>query len=115
MESPQGTFSIVALDPENGDVGVAVQSRYFAVGSLVPRARAGVGAVATQAAGRAAYGPEILDLLARGHEPQAGIERAVADDERRATRQLGVVDAQGRAAAFTGSECNEWAGHATGR
>jgi uncharacterized Ntn-hydrolase superfamily protein len=114
VESPQGTFSIVALDPENGDVGVAVQSRYFAVGAVVPWARAGVGAVATQAAGRAAYGPAILDLLARGLEPQVAIERALAEDERRETRQLGVVDAQGRAAAFTGSECNDWAGHATG-
>src|SRR5919199_3925855 len=114
MESPQGTFSIVALDPENGDVGVAVHSRYFAVGAVVPWPRAGVGAVATQAAGRAAYGPEILDLLARGLEPQAAIERALADDGRRETRQLGVVEAQGRAAAFTGSECNEWAGHVTG-
>src|SRR5919108_600325 len=66
-------------------------------------------------AGRAGYGREILDLLARGLEPQAAIERALADDERGETRQLGVVDAQGRTAAFTGSECNEWAGHATGR
>jgi uncharacterized Ntn-hydrolase superfamily protein len=115
VESPQGTFSIVALDPENGDLGVAVQSRYFAVGAVVSWARAGIGAVATQAAGRAAYGPAILDLLGDGLEPQAAIERALADDERRETRQLGVVDAQGRAAAFTGSECNEWAGHATGR
>jgi uncharacterized Ntn-hydrolase superfamily protein len=114
VELPQGTFSIVAVDPENGDVGVAVQSRYFAVGAVVPWARAGVGAVATQAAGRAAYGPVILDLLARGLEPAEAIERALADDERRETRQLGVVDAQGRAAAFTGRECNEWAGHATG-
>src|SRR5919199_498872 len=114
MESPQGTFSIVALDPENGDVGVAVQSRYFAVGAVVPWARAGVGAVATQAAGRAAYGPEILGLLARGFAPSEAIERALADDERRETRQLGVVDARGRAAAFTGSECSEWAGHVTG-
>ena len=114
MELPRGTFSIVALDPENGDVGVAVQSKYFAVGAVVPWGRAGVGAVATQAAGRAAYGPEILDLLARGLEPAEAIERALVDDERRETRQLGVVDAQGRAAAFTGSECNEWAGHATG-
>src|SRR5919198_619156 len=114
VELPRGTFSIVALDPENGDVGVAVQSKYFAVGAVVPWGRAGVGAVATQAAGRAAYGPEILDLLARGLEPAEAIERALVDDERRETRQLGVVDAQGRAAAFTGSACNEWAGHATG-
>jgi uncharacterized Ntn-hydrolase superfamily protein len=114
MEPPRGTFSIVAFDPDNGDVGVAVQSKYFAVGAVVPWARAGVGAVATQAAGRAAYGPEILDLLAGGLEPAGAIEHALADDERRETRQLGVVDARGRAAAFTGSECNEWAGHATG-
>ena len=113
MEPPRGTFSIVALDPQNGDLGVAVQSRYFAVGAVVPWARAGVGAVATQAAGRAAYGPEILDLLAGGLEPAEAIERALADDERRETRQLGVVDAEGRAAAFTGRECNEWAGHET--
>jgi len=93
---------------------VAVQSRYFAVGAVVPWARAGVGAVATQAAGRAAYGPEILDLLAHGLEPAKAIERALADDERRETRQLGVVDAEGRAAAFTGSECNQWAGHEAG-
>jgi uncharacterized Ntn-hydrolase superfamily protein len=114
MEPLRGTFSIVAFDPENGDLGVAVQSKYFAVGAVVPWARAGFGAVATQAAGRAAYGPEILDLLARGLEPAAAIEHALAEDERRETRQLGVVDARGRAAAFTGSECNEWAGHATG-
>ena len=114
MEPPRGTFSIVALDPQNGDLGVAVQSRYFAVGAVVPWARAGVGAVATQAAGRAAYGPEILDLLAHGLEPAKAIERALADDERRETRQLGVVDAEGRAAAFTGSECNQWAGHEAG-
>ena len=114
MEPPQGTFSIVALDPKSGDVGVAVQSKYFAVGAVVPWARGGVGAVATQAAGRAAYGPEILDLLAGGLEPAEAIERALAEDERRETRQLGVVDAEGRAAAFTGNECNEWAGHATG-
>jgi uncharacterized Ntn-hydrolase superfamily protein len=110
----RGTFSIVAFDPVNGDVGVAVQSKYFAVGAVVPWARAGVGAVATQAAGRAAYGPEILELLSQGIAPEQAIERALAGDEGRETRQLGVVDATGRAAAFTGSECNEWAGHATG-
>jgi uncharacterized Ntn-hydrolase superfamily protein len=114
VERSRGTFSIVAFDPETREVGVAVQSKYFAVGAVVPWARAGAGAVATQAAGRAAYGPEILELLAAGLEPAAAIERALAGDERRETRQLGVVDAVGRAAAFTGSECNEWAGHRTG-
>ena len=110
----RGTFSIVGFDAASGDIGVAVQSKYFAVGAVVPWARAAVGAVATQAAGRAAYGPEILKLLAEGLEPAAAIERALAEDEQRETRQLGVVDATGRAAAFTGSECNDWAGHATG-
>jgi uncharacterized Ntn-hydrolase superfamily protein len=114
VEPPRGTFSIVALDPQNGDVGAAVQSKYFNVGAVVTWARAGVGAVATQAAGRAAYGPEILELLASGVEPSDAIERALAGDERRETRQLGVVDAKGRAAAFTGGECNEWAGQVTG-
>ena len=114
MAPPRGTFSIVGLDPETGDVGVAVQSKYFAVGAVVPWARAGVGGVATQAAGRAAFGPEILDLLAGGLEPAEAVERVLAADEGRETRQLGVVDATGRTAAFTGSECNDWAGHATG-
>jgi len=80
----------------------------------VPWARAGVGAVATQASGRGAYGPEILDLLAGGAEPAAAIERALAGDARRETRQLGAVDVAGRAAAFTGSECSDWAGDRTG-
>jgi uncharacterized Ntn-hydrolase superfamily protein len=90
-----------------------VQSKYFNVGAIVTWARAGVGAVATQAAGRAAYGPEILELLLRGLQPSEAMAHALAD-ERRETRQLGVVDAEGRAAAFTGRECNEWAGHVTG-
>jgi uncharacterized Ntn-hydrolase superfamily protein len=114
VRPPRGTFSIVAYDAGTGDVGVAVQSKYFAVGAVVPWARAGVGAVATQAAGRAAYGPEILDHLAEGLEPAEAIERVLAADGRRETRQLGVVDAAGRTAAFTGNECNEWAGHLTG-
>jgi uncharacterized Ntn-hydrolase superfamily protein len=114
VASRRGTFSIVACDVDTGEIGVAVQSKYFAVGAVVPWARAGVGAVATQAAGRAAYGPEILDLLAGGLKPAAAIERALAGDGRRETRQLGVIDATGRTAAFTGSECNEWAGERTG-
>jgi uncharacterized Ntn-hydrolase superfamily protein len=108
------TFSIVAADPETGEVGCAVQSRYFAVGAVVPWATAGVGAVATQAAGVAVYGRRVLDLLAEGLVPAEALERALADDDARETRQLGVVTADGRAAAFTGSECNEWAGHETG-
>ena len=108
------TFSICGADPEAGEVGVAVQSKYFAVGAVVPWATAGVGAVATQAAGVAAYGPRVLELLADGHAPETALERALADDDERETRQLGVVAADGRAAAFTGTSCNDWAGHETG-
>jgi uncharacterized Ntn-hydrolase superfamily protein len=108
------TFSICGLDPETGEVGVAVQSKYFAVGAVVSWARAGVGAVATQAAGIAGYGPLLLDELAAGAAPDEAIRRVLADDDGRETRQLGVVAADGRSASFTGSQCNEWAGHETG-
>jgi uncharacterized Ntn-hydrolase superfamily protein len=110
----RGTFSIVAADLEAGEVGCAVQSKYFAVGSVVPWASAGVGAVATQAAGVAAFGPRALEELARGASPEEALDRVLAHDDGRETRQLGVVAADGRAAAFTGSECLDWAGHRVG-
>jgi uncharacterized Ntn-hydrolase superfamily protein len=109
-----GTFSICAADPAAGEVGVAVQSKYFAVGAVVPWARAGIGAVATQAAGVAAYGPAVLELLASGLTPDEALERTLADDDGRETRQLGAVAADGRASARTGSECLSWAGHRVG-
>jgi uncharacterized Ntn-hydrolase superfamily protein len=108
------TFSIVAADLEAGEVGCAVQSKYFSVGSVVPWARAGVGAVATQAAGVAVYGSRALEELGRGAAPEEALERVLEHDDGRETRQLGVVTADGRAAAFTGAECNEWAGHRIG-
>jgi uncharacterized Ntn-hydrolase superfamily protein len=110
----KATFSIVAVDPGTGEIGCAVQSRYFAVGNVVPWARAGVGAVATQAAGVAVFGPRILDLLASGLRPAAAIAQVLAGDEGRETRQLGVVASDGSSAAHTGSECLAWAGHRTG-
>jgi uncharacterized Ntn-hydrolase superfamily protein len=110
----KSTFSIVAADLEAGEVGCAVQSRYFAVGSVVPWAEAGVGAVATQAAGVAVYGVRVLDALRAGATPEDALERVLADDVGRETRQLGVVTADGRAAAFTGTECLDWAGHRVG-
>ncbi len=105
---------MVAVDAETGEIGCAVQSRYFAVGNVVPWARAGVGAVATQAAGVAVFGPRILDQLAGGLGPQEALAAVLADDEGRETRQLGVVAADGSAAAHTGSECLAWAGHRVG-
>ena len=110
----RGTFSICAADPASGEVGVAVQSKYFAVGAVVPWARAGVGAVATQAAGVAAFGPRVLELLAGGAGPDEALERALAADPDRETRQLGAVVAGGASSAFTGGECLPWAGHRTG-
>lgn len=110
----KATFSICALDAANGEVGCAVQSRYFAVGSVVPWAKAGVGAVATQAAGVAAYGPRVLGLLGQGLGPGQAIASVLADDDGRETRQLGAVAADGRSAAHTGRECLAWAGHRTG-
>jgi uncharacterized Ntn-hydrolase superfamily protein len=107
------TFSICGLDPDTGEVGVAVQSKYFAVGSVVSWARAGVGAVATQAAGIAGYGPQLLDLLAAGTGPDEAIRVVLDGDTARETRQLGVVAADGTSASFTGIDCNAWAGHET--
>jgi uncharacterized Ntn-hydrolase superfamily protein len=110
----KGTFSIVVARPETGEVGCAVQSRYFAVGNVVPWARAGVGAVATQAAGVAAFGPHGLDGLARGLSPELALMQILAGDQGRETRQVGIVAADGRAAAHTGSDCSAWAGHRVG-
>lgn len=91
-----------------------MESKYFSVGSVVPWAAAGVGAVATQAAGVAVYGRRALEELARGASPDEALERVLDGDEGRETRQLGVVGADGRAAAFTGRECLDWAGHRVG-
>ena len=108
------TFSIVAFDPETDSLGVAVQSKFLAVGSVVPWARAGVGAVATQAMANYNYGPRGLELMARGRTAEQTVEDLISADEDREHRQLGIVDGQGRAATFTGSECFEWAGGVTG-
>ena len=93
---------------------MAVQSKFLAVGSVVPWARAGVGAVATQAMANFNYGPRGLDLMAKGRTAEETVEALTSADEGRAHRQLGVVDARGRAATFTGPECFDWAGGVTG-
>lgn len=108
------TFSIVAHDADTGELGVAVTTRNTCVGNGVPWVRAGVGAVATQAATRIEYGTLLLDRLAAGDDPAAALEAALADDPARERRQVGVVDAQGRTAQHTGSETNPWAGQRAG-
>ena len=105
------TYSIVAFDPLTGDLGVAVQSKFFGVGTVVPWARAGVGAIATQASANITYGPRGLDLLANGSSPEQALRLLTETDEGRDSRQLGIVDAKGRAASHTGVKCNAWAGH----
>jgi uncharacterized Ntn-hydrolase superfamily protein len=96
------TFSIVAADPDAGEVGVAVQSKFLAAGAIVPWARGGVGALATQAFAEVTFGPRGLDLLADGVDPEAALDRLLDGDEGRETRQVGIVAADGRAASFTG-------------
>ena len=108
------TFSIVAFDPATGDLGVAVQSKFFGVGSVVPWAKAGVGAIATQSYANTTYGPEGLALLAAGQPAAGTLHELTRRDARAATRQVGIVDAQGRVASFTGTNCQAWAGHIEG-
>ncbi|MGY5861199.1 MAG: DUF1028 domain-containing protein [Candidatus Thorarchaeota archaeon] len=108
------TFSLVARDPENGDLGIIVQSKFPAVGAIVPWAVAEVGAVASQAWANASYGPRGLDLMASGKSAQETLEILISDDEKAAHRQVGIVDARGRAVAHTGDECMEWAGQVVG-
>ncbi len=109
-----GTFSIVAYDPEAEAWGVAVQSKFLAVGAVVPWARAKVGALATQAWANLSYGPNGLDLLSQGLAAEEVVDRLVSADDDRAQRQVGVVDAKGQAAAYTGQDCLDWAGHVVG-
>jgi len=108
------TYSIVACDPDRRRWGVAVQSKFLAVGSLVSWAEPEVGAVATQAWANPRYGPNGLALLREGLRAAEVVERLVAGDEGRDERQLGVVDREGVGAAWTGAGCNDWAGHRLG-
>ena len=108
------TYSIVACDLAAGQWGVAVQSKFLAVGSVVPWAEPHVGAIATQSYANPRYGPEGLALLREGRSAEETVEALTAADEGRAERQVGVVDGQGRAASFTGAECHDWAGGRTG-
>ena len=108
------TYSIAACDLEAGQWGVATQSKFLAVGAVVPWAAPQVGAIATQAYANPRYGPEGLNLLRDGLSAEEVVERLTSADEGRDHRQLGIVDREGRSASFTGAECLEWAGGRTG-
>ena len=109
------TFSLCAIDPATGQSGASVTTRVPFVGRAVPHVRAGVGAVCTQASTVVEYGPRGLDLLAKGAEPQAVLAQLLANDEQRESRQVGVIDMKGRAAAHTGKQNGNWAGSRQGR
>jgi uncharacterized Ntn-hydrolase superfamily protein len=108
------TYSIAACDRDAGQWGVATQSKFLAVGSVVPWAEPGVGAIATQAHANPRYGPNGLQLLREGLSASDVVERLTAADHGREQRQLGVVDARGGAATYTGADCLDWAGGSTG-
>ena len=114
MASPVATYSIAACDLDAGQWGVAVQSKFLAAGSIVPWAEPQAGAIATQAYANPRYGPEGLELLRRGLSAAEVADRLTAADDGREHRQLGIVDARGGSASFTGAECFEWAGGRTG-
>jgi uncharacterized Ntn-hydrolase superfamily protein len=108
------TFSIVGYDPIEEEWGIAVQSKFLGVGAIVPWARAGVGAIATQSFANTAYGPNALELMEKGKSAQETLELILKDDPEREQRQVGLIDSYGNAATFTGQECFNWAGGVTG-
>ena len=111
---PVNTYSIVAFDPETGQLGVAVQSHWFAVGQLVPWAKAGVGAVATQSFVKVEYGPKGLKMMEDGATASKTLEKLLEKDEGREVRQVAMIDTEGNVATHTGKRCVEMAGHHMG-
>jgi len=109
------TFSIVARDPDTKEWGVAVASKVLGVGVVVPFAKAGVGAIATQSFANVTYGPRGLDMLAQGKSAQETLDALTSADEQKDQRQVGIIDAEGRVANFTGVKCNPWAGAKSGK
>ncbi|MDQ0257005.1 putative Ntn-hydrolase superfamily protein [Evansella vedderi] len=108
------TFSIVAFDPDTNELGIAVQSKFLGVGAVVPWAKAGVGAVATQSFANTRFGPDGLTLLEQGLSPQEVVEKLIENDDARDLRQFAIIDASGNSAAYTGKDCYDWAGHRSG-
>src|SRR5438034_223023 len=116
MRSPvPSTFSIVGFDPKTKDLGVAVESRFVAVGAVVPFAEAGVGAVATQSYANTTFGPKALGMMKQRVAPKDVLQRLVKADKEAARRQVGLVDARGRPASYAGKECFPWAGQLVGQ
>lgn len=108
------TFSIVGYDPIEKEWGIATQSKFLGVGAVVPWAKAGAGAVATQSYANTSYGPKALELMEQGKSAQETLEQLLAEDPDKEMRQVGLIDTNGNAATFTGAECYDWAGGFTG-
>jgi uncharacterized Ntn-hydrolase superfamily protein len=108
------TFSIVGYDPIEKEWGIAVQSKFLGVGAVVPWAKAGAGAIATQSYANTAYGPKALEIMEQGKSAQETLEQLLKDDPEKERRQVGLIDTNGNAATFTGKECFNWAGGITG-
>ena len=113
--TPVATFSIVAMDPDTGEIGVAVQSKIVAVGAVVPWAKANVGAVATQSFANVTYGKEGLRLLEMGKNPEEVVKLLITKDPKKDLRQVGILSASGKAFNFTGNKCFNWAGGKSGK
>ena len=109
------TFSIVACDPETGEVGVAVASRFFSVGSVVPWAKADVGAVATQSFANTSFGWRGIELMEKGVEPEEAVKILLRSDDNPNQRQFGIVSTAGKSATYTGEKCLPWAGGRNGK
>ncbi|MBT2693670.1 DUF1028 domain-containing protein [Bacillus sp. ISL-55] len=109
------TFSIAGYDPQEKEWGIAVQSKFLGVGAVVPFAKAGVGAVATQSYANTAYGPQALELMEQGKTAEEVMELITKDDPDKEMRQVGLIDAKGNPATFTGTYCYDWAGGVTGK
>jgi len=109
------TFSITGYDPKEKEWGIAVQSKFLGVGAVVPFAKAGVGAVATQSYANTGYGPQALELMAQGKSAEEVMALITKDDKDKEMRQVGLIDAEGNAATFTGTYCYDWAGGVTGK
>jgi uncharacterized Ntn-hydrolase superfamily protein len=114
FENVVATFSIAARDAGTGELGIAVQSKFLAVGAVVPWARADVGAIATQSWSNTSFGPKGLQMIEGGLSAQETLERLLAEDNGREYRQVGIVDSRGGSATYTGKECFPWAGGASG-
>lgn len=109
------TFSIIGFDPNTGEHGIAVQSKFLSVGSVVPWAKANIGAVATQSWANTSFGPKALSLLEEGFRPDEIVEILIKNDDGKDLRQFAIIDSNGNTAAFTGKDCFDWAGHINGQ